>query len=178
MLQCTSCGRPLTGDGRDCPARGVPQADAWLLVAGLPAPSARPPARVGAPPCPVLPARPFVPGWVVVVIVLVVLGVAGAAASLVLPVLLASGSVALVSGLVPAGAPAADVREGVRAIQDGVETWRTAHDSDVYPAQDEVAPGRLGQFVDPWPRNPFTGGPTLPTGARGDYICTCAPQMV
>ena len=169
MPQCTSCGRRLDAEGRRCPVCGAPQADPWLLISGLPAPSARAPARVGAAPRAVPPPRPSVPGWAVVVIVLAVLGAAGAAASLVVPVLLAGGSFAFVSGPAPAQEPVAGVREGVRAIQDGVETWRTAHDSDVYPAEAEVAPGRLGQFVDPWPRNPFTGGPMLPTGARGDY---------
>ena len=102
-------------------------------------------------------------------ILLVVLGVAAAVASFVVPALLVSGTVAAVSGLAPPVTRAADVRSGVLAIYDGVEAWRLARDSDVYPPADEVTPARLGRYVEPWPRNPYTGGPMLPTGARGDY---------
>ena len=184
MPLCATCGRPLTGDGRYCSACGAPQADPLLLAAGLPAPPAGPPlatlrvaaaealvpARVGEAPAPVPAAArlPF-PGWAVALILLVVLAVAAAVAAFVVPVLLVSGTVAAVSRLAPAVTPAADVRSGVLAIYDGVETWRLARDSDVYPPAGEVTPARLGRYVDPWPQNPYTGGPMLPTGARGDY---------
>jgi hypothetical protein len=182
-MLCASCGRPLTGDGRYCSACGAPQADPLLVAAGLPAPPARAPAvpdraelgqapvaaRVGEAPAPVLAARVPFPGWAVALILLAVLGVAAVVASILVPALLVSGTVTAVSHLAPSVAPAADVPTGVRAIREGVETWRLARDSDVYPPDAEVTPARLGRYVHPWPQNPYTGGPMSPTGARGDY---------
>jgi hypothetical protein len=33
-----------------------------------------------------------------------------------------------------------------------------------------VTPAGLGRYVDPWPRNPYTGGLMQPGGGPGDYF--------
>jgi prepilin-type N-terminal cleavage/methylation domain-containing protein len=48
------------------------------------------------------------------------------------------------------------VKEGTHAIQVGVQTYSVDHD-DLYPASwDVAADSALGEYVDPWPLNPFT----------------------
>lgn len=180
MPFCSSCGRPLTGEGRFCAACGAPQAAAEPSAAPGEVPSAAVPAPswpVGeAPPPAVAPRRPF-PGWAVVLFVLGVLAVAGVVAALVVPLLLMGGVVTAVDKLapgaveklVPTGLPAVDVPVGVLEIQAGIEQWRVDHDSALYPPSAEVTPERLGEYVDPWPQNPYAGSPMLPTGAPGDF---------
>lgn len=63
----------------------------------------------------------------------------------------------------------ADVLTGANAINAGVLAWSQAN-GNVFPTADEVAQsGAVGQYVSPWPLNPFTGQPMAPGTEPGDY---------
>ena len=61
------------------------------------------------------------------------------------------------------------MRTGVHNIQMGIETWRADNARGTYPPEVVVTPERLGTYVDPWPVNPYTGGPMQPGGGPGNY---------
>ena len=174
MPYCSSCGRPLTGEGRFCAACGAPQA-----VAPPPAqhpaqhpspvlPGQAPPAATGA-------RQPF-PGWAVALFVVIALFAIAAFAAFVLPMFILGGIVSSIESIAPSPADvhAAEARAGVQTIRMGIEAWRADHASGRYPPAAVVTPEGLGKYVDPWPRDPCTGGPILPTGARGGYTYTRA----
>ena len=175
MAYCSSCGRLLAGEGWFCQACGAPQVAAppGAVPAILPAaapPAARPASSlVGQAPPPVLrPRQPF-PGWAVALFVTVALGVVTLSAVFVLPVFILGSVFSAVERALPDDVHAAEVRTGVRNIQMGIEVWRAEHASGRYPPVAAVTPQRLGKYVDPWPQDPYNGGPMLPTGARGGY---------
>jgi prepilin-type N-terminal cleavage/methylation domain-containing protein len=66
----------------------------------------------------------------------------------------------------------AAVKEGVHSIQIGIQTWATDK-NDVYPAAANVENGatNVGQYVDIWPKNPFssTSADMTKSTADGDY---------
>ena len=73
----------------------------------------------------------------------------------------------------PTGTDVADndqkVVEGIVAIQVGILDWRTAN-GGVFPPPGEVTEsGGVGEYVSPWPTNPFTGQPMAPGDQPGDY---------
>ena len=173
MLNCSSCGRPLTGEGRFCAACGAPQPVA-------PPPAVQYPVQH---PAPVLPGqapapapgarRPF-PGWAVAFFVILALSAVSLVALFVLPLMMFGSVVSSVQQALPADLPAADlsaaeVRTGVRNLQMGIETWRADSARGTYPPEAVVTPARLGRYVDPWPVNPYTGAPMQPGAGAGDY---------
>jgi hypothetical protein len=176
MPHCSSCGRPLTGEGRFCAACGAPQTVTPLLAAQQPPlqhPSAVP---TGQAPPPVLsPRQPF-PGWAIAFFIILALTVASLFAMFVFPLFLIGGLVSSIESIVPSPIDAGEpqVRAGVRTIETGIEAWRADHASGRYPPAAVVTPEGLGKYVDPWPQDPYNGGPMLPTGARGGYTYTRA----
>ena len=168
MPYCSSCGRPLTGEGRFCAACGAPQA-----LAPPPAPQHQAPR-----PAPVLPGqapppapgarRPF-PGWAVAFIVILAISAVSLFAVFALPFLVIGSIFSAVEKALPADVRAAGVRSGVRTIQMGLEAWRADNARGMYPPEAVVTPARLGSYVDPWPVNPYTGGPMQPGRGAGDY---------
>lgn len=61
------------------------------------------------------------------------------------------------------------VVDGIVAIQVGVLNWAAANGSK-FPLSDEVtASGGIGQYVSPWPTNPYTGQPMAVSAQAGDY---------
>lgn len=65
----------------------------------------------------------------------------------------------------------AAVKEGVWAVQSAIVTWSHDH-NDLYPDPAEVAAdGAVGQYVDRWPNNPWTGAPMANADdySRGDF---------
>ena len=175
MPYCSSCGLPLTGEGRFCAACGAPQAVAPPPAAQHPA--AHPvPAPPGQAPPPAPGTRQPFPGWAVALLVVIALCVIAAFAAFVLPLFILGGIVSTIESIAPSpGADrAAEVRTGVRTIQMGIEVWRADHASGRYPPVAVVTPEGLGRYVEPWPQDPYAGGPMLPTGARGGYTYTRA----
>lgn len=61
------------------------------------------------------------------------------------------------------------VKEGVDAIEAGVKRWMADHGGKAPPAGAVWPYGALGDYVDPWPENPYTGKVMLPGETRGDY---------
>jgi prepilin-type N-terminal cleavage/methylation domain-containing protein len=61
----------------------------------------------------------------------------------------------------------AGVKEGVHAIQIGVQSWAVDH-LDVFPPTDSVV-ADIAADVSPWPQNTFTGGDMLNDGALGNF---------
>jgi hypothetical protein len=60
------------------------------------------------------------------------------------------------------------VVDAIVQIQVGVLNWAT--DNGSYPPVEEVTTdGGVGQFVAPWPTNPFTGQPMVAGDQSGDY---------
>ena len=163
MPYCSSCGRPLTGEGRFCAACGAPQA--------ITPPPAQHPAPVlpGQAPPPAPGARRPFPGWAVALFVILAISAVSVLAIFVLPFLLLGSIFSAVEKASPADAQAAGVRSGVRSIQMGIETWRADNARGSYPPKAAVTPERLGRYVDPWPANPYAGGPMQPGGGPGDY---------
>ena len=60
------------------------------------------------------------------------------------------------------------VKEGVKAIQDGIEAWADDHSGD-YPPEGEVSRGDLSAYVEEWPTNPYTNEPMSPGFDQGQY---------
>jgi hypothetical protein len=178
MSHCSSCGRPLTGEGRFCAACGAPQADTPLPDTPLSA--AQHPAQhpsvvsTGQAPPPVLPRRQPFPGWAVALFVILAISAVSLFALFVLPFLVIGSVFSAVEKGWPAEVHAAEVRAGLRSIETGIEAWRADHASGRYPPAAVVTPEGLGKYVDPWPQDPYSGGPMLPTGARGGYRYTRA----
>jgi type IV pilus assembly protein PilA len=73
----------------------------------------------------------------------------------------------------------AGVKEGVHSIQIGVQTVATDTNTDTYPAVGEVnVGGAVGDVVDNWPNNPWTGVPMDNTGpVKGMYTYTVAADF-
>ena len=177
MPYCSSCGRPLTGEGRFCAACGAAQAVGPRAAAPTvaPAAAAQHPERH---PSPVLPGqapppapgarRPF-PGWAVAFFVILAISAASLLAVFVMPFLILGSVFSAVERALPALDRAAQVRSGVRSIQMGIETWRADNARGTYPLEAVVTPARLGRYVDPWPVNPYAGGPMQPGAGPGDY---------
>lgn len=67
----------------------------------------------------------------------------------------------------------AAVKEGVHAIQIGVQTWATEND-DQYPAAAEVGVGgAIGPLVHEWPHDPWSNGAPMANNATmGNYTYT------
>ena len=176
MPNCSSCGQPLSGAGRYCSSCGAAQAPP------------RPPrfAPAGPPQPPAAPVRTPFPGWAVALIVLAGVAVLGAVATFVVSFILPFvmiGSLASVFDALPTPTPTpveareAAVREGVHAIQLGIQSWYADH-GDRFLPRSVVTPDGLRDYVDVWPANPYTGGPMLPAaapgapGQPGDYLYT------
>lgn len=60
-------------------------------------------------------------------------------------------------------------KEGVAAIQAGIEAWAADH-SNLYPTESVVNADTLAEYVSPWPENPYTLRPMKLREAEGD--CT------
>ena len=65
----------------------------------------------------------------------------------------------------------ASVKEGVHSLQIGVQSYAVDH-SDAYPAS--LASGTLidvsgANYVDNWPKNPYSTSPMANSAAVGDY---------
>jgi hypothetical protein len=161
MPYCSSCGRLVTGEGRFCAACGAPQA-------GAPSPG-------GHAPPPAAPERRPFPGWAVALLVVLALSVASLFAVFIVPVLLMGSIFSAVEKTLPADVHAAEVRTGVRNIRMGIETWRVDNARGTYPPEAVVTPARLGQYVEPWPANPYTGGLMQPGGGPGGYVYVRPP---
>lgn len=168
MLYCSSCARPLTGEGRFCAACGAPQAVAPPLAMQHPVelPPSVPPGQA-PPPLPRV-RQPF-PGWAVAFFVILAVSAASLFAMFVLPFMILGSIFSAVEESLPAVDRAAQVRSGVRDIQMGIEGWRADDGRDTYPPKAVVTPARLGRYVDPWPQNPYIGGPMQPGGGPGGY---------
>jgi hypothetical protein len=72
------------------------------------------------------------------------------------------------------------VRDGVAAIQAGVEAWALEHDGR-YPAPGRVTRSRLISaagylFVDPWPQNPYAGGHMTQGRREGQFLYVRGPR--
>lgn len=175
MPFCTSCGRPLTGEGRFCAACGTPQA------AALPAdqhPAQHPaPLPTGPAPPPAPGARRPFPGWAVALFVVIALCAITGFAAVFLPLLILGGIASTFEsiGPTPGAVSAAQVRTGVRAIQVGIETWRADNSGGVYPPEAVVTPARFDAYVDPWPVNPYAGGLMQPGEGPGGYVYVRLP---
>ena len=61
----------------------------------------------------------------------------------------------------------AGVKEGVHALQIGVQSW-AVDNNDVYPATAAMVAAVTPQ-LDPWPNNPFTGVAMANNGALGNF---------
>jgi hypothetical protein len=96
MPYCSSCGRPLAGEGRFCAACGAPQAVA-------PPPAAQHPASVvtGRAPPPAPGARQPFPGWAVAFFVIMALCTIVAIAVFVLPMLVLGSIVSSIESITP-----------------------------------------------------------------------------
>ncbi|MCX6372104.1 MAG: hypothetical protein NTX16_03305 [Actinobacteria bacterium] len=112
--------------------------------------------------------QPF-PGWAVAFFVILAVSAASLFAMFVLPFMILGSIFSAVEESLPAVDRAAQVRSGVRDIQMGIEGWRADDGRDTYPPKAVVTPARLGRYVDPWPQNPFIGGPMQPGGGPGGY---------
>ena len=65
----------------------------------------------------------------------------------------------------------AAVKEGIHSIQIGIQTWAVDND-DTYPAAGTVNQTGLANYVDNWPKNPFTNVAMASSSAHGDYTYT------
>jgi hypothetical protein len=67
----------------------------------------------------------------------------------------------------------AAVKEGVHALQIGIQTWAPDH-SDRYPAADVVVRSNKGfaGYLDHWPVSPYSGAAMKPGDQPGDYTYT------
>jgi predicted amidohydrolase YtcJ len=63
------------------------------------------------------------------------------------------------------------VKEGIHAIQIGVQCW-AVDNADRFPDPSIVTPEGLAKYVDVWPTNPWTGKPMAPGTGAGDYTYT------
>ena len=63
------------------------------------------------------------------------------------------------------------VKEGIHAIQVGIQSWSVDH-GDRYPDASVVTQAGLAFYVDNWYPNPWTGKPMAPGTAAGDYVYT------
>jgi hypothetical protein len=65
------------------------------------------------------------------------------------------------------------VREGLAALQQGIENWWVEHENR-YPAVAVVQETNkaFAALVTPWPTNPFTKAPMSPGSQPGDYTYT------
>jgi type II secretory pathway pseudopilin PulG len=65
----------------------------------------------------------------------------------------------------------AAVKDGARVVQLAIQTWSVEHGGQ-YPDASLVSPGgEVGQYIDSWPGNPWTGRPMgcSVTYSRGDF---------
>ena len=53
----------------------------------------------------------------------------------------------------------------ILSVETGVRAYQ-AHERDAARRRSQAT---LGQFVSPWPKNPWTGGPMQPGTGKGDY---------
>ena len=60
----------------------------------------------------------------------------------------------------------AAVKEGVHAIQIGIQSW-AVDNNDTYPQA--VSATTLSAYLDPWPVNPWTNRPIADSTGEGDY---------
>jgi len=149
MAYCSSCGRPLAGEGRFCAACGAPQA-----AASPPAQHPSLPPTGQAPPPAPRARRPF-PGWAVALFVVIALCMSAAFAAFFLPLFILGG---LISSIEP------------RAPTARAEAPRTPFPA----ATTSMAEGRSGLRVvsvvpPPYAMGPWTGADVivayLPMGA-------------
>jgi predicted amidohydrolase YtcJ len=72
----------------------------------------------------------------------------------------------------PTTAQVVKVKEGIHAIQVGIQTW-AVENADKFPPVSEVTQaGGVGKVVDGWPTDPFTGAPMKQGTDPGDYTYT------
>jgi len=68
----------------------------------------------------------------------------------------------------------AAVKEGVHSIQVGIQSWAVDH-NDLYP--DNASQTTLGNYVDNWPKNPWTQNPMATNSTnQGDCNYTLDPK--
>jgi hypothetical protein len=68
------------------------------------------------------------------------------------------------------------VKDGIHALQVGVQTWAVDH-MGPYPAQVKVqASGRFAKYVETWPTNPYTNLPMTQGTGPGDFEYTSGAQ--
>jgi hypothetical protein len=67
----------------------------------------------------------------------------------------------------------ASLKEGIHSIQVGIQSW-AIDNNDTYPQSSEVTPDQsgVGQYVDKWPTNPYTGQPMTQGTTPGDFSYT------
>lgn len=123
------------------------------------------------------------PAWVIVLIVVAVV------LFFVAPVVAVVAGFAIVANVVEDLAPLVQdqvrqaderaVRDGVTAIQAGVEAWAIEHEGR-YPAAARVDSSGLVSaaglpLVDPWPSNPYAGGAMTRGTGPGQYVYVRGP---
>jgi len=71
----------------------------------------------------------------------------------------------------------AGVKAGVHNMQIGIQTW-AVDNGDSYPAaalvdnQKGLTPSHIGDYVDNWPKNPWTAAPMASSANHGDFTYT------
>ena len=71
----------------------------------------------------------------------------------------------------------AAVKEGIHSIQIGVQSFAVDH-YDNYPSATRVKEAGMTNYVDNWPRNPYTGGPMTQGTGPGQFTYERAPDRI
>jgi type II secretory pathway pseudopilin PulG len=108
--------------------------------------------------------RRGLPAWA---IVLIVLGAAFVVLSIVMAIVVPMVVVRATETL----SNDAAVRDGVRTIQLGIESYAAEHNG-TYPAAGEVNGVGLGGYLSMWPTNPYTDLPMADGGGAGNFRYT------
>ena len=69
-----------------------------------------------------------------------------------------------------------EVKEGIHTIQQGVEAWAADH-GGAYPSSLKVSRRGLAEYVDTWPKNPYTLLPMTHGTDRGDFYYTLTEDL-
>ncbi len=109
-------------------------------------------------------SRRGLPAWA---IVLIVLGAAFVVLSIVMAIVVPMVVVRATETL----SNDAAVRDGVRTIQLGIESYAAEHNG-TYPAAGEVNAVGLGGYLSMWPTNPYTDLPMADGGGAGNFRYT------
>ena len=107
------------------------------------------------------PGRRGLPAWA---IVLIVLGAAFVVLSIVMAIVVPMVVVRATETLTNDAA----VRDGVRTIQLGIESYAAEH-SGTYPAAGDVNAVGLGGYLSMWPTNPYTDLPMADGDGAGNF---------